>query len=129
GDIEQCLRTAEGMLTDLLDISKLDAGVVQAQIGELPVQELLSALEGEFGMTARARGIELRVRATRAVVRSDARLLRRILQNFVSNAIRYTSQGRVLIGCRHRGDQLRIEVWDSGVGIAADQLERIFEEF
>ncbi len=129
GDIEQCLRTAEGMLTDLLDISKLDAGVVQAQIGELPVQELLGALEGEFGMTARAQGTELRVRATRAVVRSDARLLRRILQNFVSNAIRYTSQGRVLIGCRHRGDRLRIEVWDSGVGIAADQLERIFEEF
>lgn len=129
GDIEQCLRTAEGVLTDLLDISKLDAGVVQAQVGELPVQELLGALEGEFGMTARARGIELRVRGSSAVVLSDARLLRRILQNFVANAIRYTAQGRVLVGCRRRGEQLRIEVWDSGSGIAADQLDRIFEEF
>jgi len=129
GDIEQCLRTAEGVLTDLLDISKLDAGVVQAQVDEFPVQDLLGALEGEFGMTARARGLELRVRASSAVVRSDARLLRRILQNFVSNAIRYTAQGRVLVGCRHRDGMLRMEVWDSGVGIAADQIGRIFEEF
>ncbi len=129
GDIEQCLRTAEGVLTDLLDISKLDAGVVQAQVSDVPVRELLAALEAEFALTARARGLELRVRPTDTVARSDAKLLRRVLQNFVANAIRYTAQGRVLVGCRRRGGMLRIEVWDTGAGIAADQIDRIFEEF
>ncbi|GMV02127.1 MAG: hypothetical protein AMXMBFR52_17830 [Burkholderiales bacterium] len=129
GDIEQCLRSAEGVLTDLLDISKLDAGVVQAQIADAPLQEMFAALEAEFSLTARARGLALRVRPTRAMVRTDAMLLRRILQNFVANAIRYTARGKVLIACRRRGGLLRIEVWDTGQGIAADQLERIFEEF
>ncbi|MBV6418644.1 MAG: Sensor histidine kinase RcsC [Steroidobacteraceae bacterium] len=129
GDIEQCLRSAEGVLTDLLDISKLDAGVVQPQIGDVAVQELFAAIEAEFALGARSRGLELRVRASRAIARSDAKLLRRVLQNFVANAIRYTGQGRVVVGCRRGGETWRIEVWDSGPGIAADQLERIFEEF
>ncbi len=129
GDIEQCLLAAEGVLTDLLDISKLDAGVVQAQLADTPVQELLSALEAEFALTARGRGLELRVRPSRAIVRSDVRLLRRVLQNFVANAVRYTLRGGVLVGCRRRGNLLRIEVRDTGPGIAADQLGRIFEEF
>ena len=129
GDIEQCLRTAEGMLNDLLDISKLDAGVLQAQPAELALQDLLGALEAEFSLVARGRGLELRVRRTRATAVSDARLLHRILQNFVANAIRYTARGRVLVACRPRGAMLRIEVWDTGAGIATDQLERIFEEF
>lgn len=128
-DIEQCLRTAEGMLNDLLDISKLDAGVLQAQPVALPLQDLLGALEAEFSLLARGRGLELRVRRSRGIVISDARLLHRILQNFVANALRYTARGRVLIGCRPRGDTLRIEVWDTGIGIAAEQRERIFEEF
>jgi CheY-like chemotaxis protein len=129
GDIELCLRTAEGVLTDLLDISKLDAGVVQPQLADVPVQELFGALEAEFALTARARGLELRVRPSDAVVHSDTKLLRRVLQNFVANAVRYTTRGRVLVACRRRGGLLRIEVRDTGAGIAADQLERIFEEF
>ena len=129
GDIEQCLRSAEGVLTDLLDISKLDAGVVQTQVNDLSVQDLFRALDAEFALTARARGLELRVRPSQAVVRSDVKLLRRVLQNFVANAIRYTLQGGVLIGCRRRGELLRIEVRDTGPGIAGDQLGRIFEEF
>ena len=129
GDIEQCLRAAEGVLSDLLDISKLDAGVVQVRLADTPVQELLGALEAEFALTARNRGLELRVRPSRAIVRSDARLLRRVLQNFVANAVRYTARGGVLVGCRLRGSLLRIEVRDTGPGIAADQLDRIFEEF
>jgi signal transduction histidine kinase len=114
GDIEQCLRSAEGVLTDLLDISKLDAGVVQTQVNDLSVQDLFRALDAEFALTARARGLELRVRPSQAVVRSDVKLLRRVLQNFVANAIRYTLQGGVLIGCRRRGELLRIEVRDTG---------------
>ncbi len=128
-DIEQCLRTAEGVLTDLLDISKLDAGVVQAQVVDVPVKDLLGALEAEFALTARGRSLRLRVRPSAAVVRSDPQLLRRILQNFVANAVRYTTQGGVLVACRRRGALLRIEVRDTGPGIAADQLGRIFEEF
>jgi Na+/proline symporter/signal transduction histidine kinase len=129
GDIEQCLRTAEGVLTDLLDISKLDAGVVQAQVTDLPMKELLGALEAEFALTARSRALELRVRPCAAVARSDPQLLRRILQNFVANAVRYTARGGVLVACRRRGNLLRIEVRDTGPGIEADQLGRIFEEF
>ena len=129
GDIENCLRTAEGVLTDLLDISKLDAGVVQAQVTDVPVRELFGALEAEFALTARARGLELRMRPSDAVVRSDAQLLRRVLQNFVANAIRYTTRGAVLVACRRRGGLLSIEVRDTGPGIATEQLGRIFEEF
>lgn len=129
GDIEQCLRTAEGVLTDLLDISKLDAGSVQVQRAEFPVQELLGAIEAEFALTARARGLELGVHRSRAMIESDARLLRRVVQNFVANAIRYTRSGRVVVGCRRSGERLRIEVWDTGMGIEETQLDRIFEEF
>jgi len=129
GDIENCLRTAEGVLTDLLDISKLDAGVVQAQESDVPVRELFGALEAEFALSARARGLELRMRSGDAIARSDAKLLRRVLQNFVANAIRYTAAGGVLVACRRRGGLLRIEVRDTGPGIASDQLGRIFEEF
>lgn len=129
GDLEQCLRSAEGVLTDLLDISKLDAGVVQPQIGDVPVRDLFASLEAEFALGAASRGLGLRMRATRAVAHSDAKLLRRVVQNFMANAIRYTGEGRVLVACRRRGAMLRIEVWDTGRGIAPDQLGRIFEEF
>ncbi len=128
-DLEQCLRSAEGVLTDLLDISKLDAGAVLPQVADFGVDELLGSLDAEFRLQAQGRGLALRVRRTRAVVRTDARLLRRILQNFLSNAIRYTERGTVLIGVRRRGERLRIEVWDTGPGIEDAQRDRIFEEF
>lgn len=128
-DIEQCLRTAEGMLTDLLDISKLDAGAVRTAPADFALQELLSALDAEFQLQARERGLRLQVKRTTALARSDAKLLRRILQNFVANAVRYTVRGRVVIGCRRSGAALRIEVWDTGMGIPVEQRGRIFEEF
>jgi PAS domain S-box-containing protein len=128
-DLEQCLRSAEGVLTDLLDISKLDAGAVQPEAAEFALDEMLASLDAEFRLQAQARGLGLAVRRTRLVVRSDARLLRRILQNFLSNALRYTERGRVVVGARRRGERVRIEVWDTGPGIEDSQRTRIFEEF
>lgn len=128
-DLEQCLRSAEGVLTDLLDISKLDAGVVQPQPTDFALDELLGSLDAEFRLQAQGRGLGLRVHRTRLVVHGDARLLRRIVQNFLSNAIRYTERGRIAVGVRRRGERVRIEVWDTGPGIDDAQRGRIFEEF
>jgi PAS domain S-box-containing protein len=128
-DLEQCLRSAEGVLTDLLDISKLDAGAVQPQFADFALDELLASLDAEFRLQAQERGLGLRVRRVRGFVRSDARLLRRILQNFLANAVRYTERGRIVVGARRRGGRVRIEVWDTGPGIDDAQRDRIFEEF
>ncbi|MFM7066075.1 MAG: PAS-domain containing protein [Gammaproteobacteria bacterium] len=136
-DLEQCLRAAEGVLTDLLDISRLDAGVIEVQSGRHAAEEFLAAIDAEFRLDAAARGVHLRLRHCSAWVETDARLLRRVLQNLVGNALRYTAArsvqpGReraVLVGCRHRRDHLRFEVWDTGIGIATEHLDSIFEEF
>jgi histidine kinase len=90
---------------------------------------VLESLSREFRMLAQSRGLELHCVMTRAVVRTDIALLRRVLQNFLSNAVRYTSSGRILLGVRRVRDAFRIEVWDTGCGIAADKTEEIFEEF
>jgi CheY-like chemotaxis protein/two-component sensor histidine kinase len=113
----------------LLDISKLDAGVVTPSISEFPVDHLLKRIEMTFSAAAREKGLRLRVVSSGAFIRSDFILLERILLNLVSNAIRYTVGGGVMVGCRHRGDVLRIEVWDSGIGIPEDQRSSIFREF
>jgi histidine kinase len=101
----------------------------EVQEREFALSPLLETLAREFGILASARGIELRVANCRAAVRSDETLLRRILQNFLSNALRYTLRGRILLGCRRVGDSLRIEVWDTGPGIAKADRQRIFLEF
>ncbi len=129
GDLEGCLDTAEGLLSDLLDISKLDAGVVTIDPAEWPLGALLDELDKEFTLQAILRGLELRVRRTRCVVRTDRKLLRRVLQNYLSNALRYTSSGRVLLGLRRRRDAVRVEVWDTGAGVPEAQQARVFEEF
>jgi signal transduction histidine kinase/CheY-like chemotaxis protein len=113
----------------LLDISKLDAGVLTPSISEFPVAQLLRRIETTFAGEAREKGLSLRVMSTGAWVRSDFILLERILFNLVSNAVRYTSRGGLVVGCRKRGGQLRIEVWDTGVGIPEDQRQNIFGEF
>ena len=114
----------------MLDISKLDAGGVEPQVEDFAVDDLLQALGTEFQAVAADRGIELRVVASACFVSSDRRLLRRILQNLLSNAVRYTpSGGRVLIGCRGGGERLRIEVRDTGPGISEDMREAVFQEF
>jgi len=128
-NIHVALSGADDLLSDLLDISKLDAGGVTPQVSEVAVGPLLESMATEFGPLAKAAGLGLRVLPCRQVVRTDAHLLRRTLRNLVSNAIRYTGQGRVLLGCRRAGDMLRFEVWDTGIGIPQDRLTKIFEEF
>ena len=113
----------------LLDISKLDAGVLAPNISEFSVAQLLDRTEMTFTAAAREKGLRLRVVSSDAVVRSDFILLERILLNLVSNAIRYTRRGGVTVGCRRRIGVLRIEVWDSGIGIPENQRGNIFGEF
>jgi PAS domain S-box-containing protein len=128
-DLESCLQSAEGLISDLLDISRLDTGVIRAQAEDLPVAALFDALDAEFRLAAGKRGLELAVHRTRAVVRSDPKLLRRVLQNFIANALRYTPAGRVVVGVRRHRGRIRIEVWDTGIGIAPEHQARVFEEF
>ena len=128
--IDSSLRAAEELLGALLDISKLDAGALEAQSTDFRVDDVLATLGVEFGVIARERGIDFRAVPSSATVRTDRQFLRRILQNFLSNALRYTPSGKVLLGCRRRGGMLSIQVLDTGPGIAAEHLEQdIFEEF
>ena len=126
---ENALSTGETLLTGLLDISRLDAGAEEVRLSNFAVATLLEPLGAEFQVLARNKGLTLRLAPCRQVVYSDARLLRRVLQNFLTNAVRYTAKGRVLIGCRRCGQTLRIEVWDSGRGIPPEKQAEIFEEF
>jgi signal transduction histidine kinase/CheY-like chemotaxis protein len=113
----------------LLDISKLDAGAVAAEVTSFPIDPLLRKIEGMFAADARAKSLRLRVLPCSAWVRSDRVLLERILLNLVSNAVRYTEHGGIIVGGRHRGDALRLEVLDTGIGIPHDQQQNIFREF
>jgi signal transduction histidine kinase len=115
--VERSLETMEDLLRTLLDISKLDAGVVQPDIGDVSLETLFSSLRSDFQPVAKMKGLTLKFRPVNAVVRSDRTLLRRILQNILSNALRYTRSGGVLVGTRHRGDTIRIDVADTGCGI------------
>ncbi|MEW6312777.1 MAG: NahK/ErcS family hybrid sensor histidine kinase/response regulator [Pseudomonadota bacterium] len=127
--IEVSVSAMEDLLDTLLDISKLDAGMLMPQYEDFDVHALLERIGRDFAGAAHEKGIRLRVRNIHAQVRSDPMLLERILLNLVSNAVHYTNHGGVLVGCRRRGDKLRIEVWDSGIGIADDQQQTIFQEF
>ena len=125
----QALEGAEDLLTDLLDISRLDQAAVKPDVALYRLDEVFAPLVSEFQSVAQAAGLNLRVHTAGYAVSTDLRLLTRILRNFLSNACRYTDEGCVLLGARRRGDYLRLEVWDTGRGIAADRLEAIFLEF
>lgn len=127
--IEESIGAIDGMLNALLDISKLDAGVIRPHIGPVAVAELFKRLETEHQPLARETGNRLRARSSRAVVQTDLAMLERILRNLLTNALRYTHNGRVLLGARLRGGKLHIEVHDTGSGIPADQLDSVFLEF
>ncbi|RWM11106.1 hybrid sensor histidine kinase/response regulator [Mesorhizobium sp.] len=127
--VERSLETMEDLLRTLLDISKLDAGVVQPEISDVSLEALFSSLRSDFLPEAQKKGLSLKFRPVNVTVRSDRTLLRRILQNILSNALRYTRSGGVLVGTRHRGDTIRIDVADTGCGIPDDQREAVFEEF
>ncbi|MFJ3260037.1 NahK/ErcS family hybrid sensor histidine kinase/response regulator [Pseudomonas sp. NPDC086581] len=125
----QALEGAEDLLTDLLEIARLDQSAIRPDLEVYPLDELLGPLVSEFDEVARAAGLRLRSRIPSLAVRTDHRLLSRILRNFLSNACRYTERGSVMLGARRRGENVRLEVWDTGRGIPADQLEAIFLEF
>jgi PAS domain S-box-containing protein len=130
GKIEESVDALSKLLDALLDISKLDAGVVVVNIKSFSIEELLTRLASEYTPLAQSKGINLRLVPSSVYVSSDPVLLERILFNLITNAIRYTPVGgRVLVGCRLRGDRLRIEVRDNGIGIQAKDQSRIFREF
>ncbi|WP_100640469.1 NahK/ErcS family hybrid sensor histidine kinase/response regulator [Marinobacter salexigens] len=127
--IDSSLGAAEEIISTLLDISKLDAGALEPDLGVFPVNDIMRHLATDFTAIAEDQGLKLHVVPSSAWVYSDSKLLRRVIQNFLSNAIRYTTKGRILLGCRRLKGYLRIEVWDTGPGIPGDQLTLIFEEF
>jgi signal transduction histidine kinase len=127
--LQACAALMENLFASLLDISKLDSGAVHPEKETFPVAELLSRITVQFEPQAATKALRLRVRSSRAIVQSDPGILERILVNMVSNAVRYTAQGKVLVGCRRRGTQLALQVLDTGPGIAAEHLDRIFDEF
>ncbi len=127
--MESAVASINGLFDGLLDISKLDAGVVSADPTAMPVQQVLDRMDTAFLGDAEGRGLSLRIRPCSAWVKSDPVLLERIIGNLVGNALRYTRAGGVLVGCRRRGERLRIEVWDTGIGIPRDKHAAIFNEF
>ncbi len=129
GRIDAALSAMNELFNALLDISKLDAGVLTPNITSFPIEQLLKRVETTLAGAAREKGLSFRVIPNTTWVRSDFILLERIVLNLASNALRYTSKGRVLIGCRFRGDRLRLEVWDTGIGVPQDQQKNIFGEF
>ncbi|GHC17668.1 Signal transduction histidine kinase [Aidingimonas halophila] len=129
GHIGRSLKDVEGLLGTLVDISRLDAGVLKPDVATFPVSELLDMLAEEYRQVAVAQGLSLHYVPSSAVVHSDLQLLARVVRNFLTNALRYTRQGRVTLGCRRRKQGLEIVVADTGPGIADDQREAIFLEF
>lgn len=127
--MDECLAAASDLLNALLDVSRLDSGVLKPEPRAVAVNDLLEQIEIEYSGRAREKGLELRVVPSSAVIHADPTLTSMIVRNFLSNAIRYTDRGGVLVGCRRRGPNLRVEVWDTGVGIAPDKTEAIFEPF
>ncbi|HEY8580582.1 MAG TPA: NahK/ErcS family hybrid sensor histidine kinase/response regulator, partial [Beijerinckiaceae bacterium] len=128
-NLDTSLEAVEEILTALLDISRLDAGAMKAEPTTFRIDELLAQLRVEFEPMAREKGLRLRFVGSSAVVRSDRRMLRRLLQNLISNAVKYTPKGRVLVGCRRRGGELTLEVWDTGLGIPKAKQKDVFREF
>jgi len=128
-NVSNSLEDVENLLGTLVDISKLDAGVIKADIAPFALSELLDNLAAEYTELARSEGLQLHFVGCSALVHSDIQLLARILRNLLSNAIRYTYKGRVVLGCRRQHQRVLIQVWDSGMGIAEERLEEIFQEF
>jgi len=126
--IDGSVRSLGGLFDGLLDISRLDAGVVEINRAVFAVQPLIERVCRDYQAKAGAKGVELRVRATRAIVNSDPMLFERILRNIITNAVAYTERGKILVGCR-RGEQLRVQVWDTGRGIAPSEQQNVFQEF
>lgn len=125
----QCAHAMDDMFSVLLDMSRLDAGAVTPNLKTFPVNQLLERIRVEFGPPAQEKGLDLRVVPSRQFIRTDPALAERIVRNLVSNAVRYTQQGTILVGCRRRGPQLRLAVFDTGPGIPGEMQQSVFEEY
>jgi PAS domain S-box-containing protein len=128
-NVERALGALKMLLDAILDVSKLDSGIVTAERADVAVGEVVGPILDSYKGQARDKRLWLRWVPCQAIVRSDPVLLGRILRNLIENALRYTERGGVLIGCRRRRDALLVQVWDTGIGISEDQQAEIFEEF
>jgi len=129
GHIRECVESLDRLFTELLNLSQLDAGVLQPQWTDFALDTLFDEISRNFRAVAEQQNLRLVVRKTDAWVRCDYVMLSRILNNLVSNSLRHTAEGGVLVGARRRGKGIRIDVWDTGVGIAPHHQARVFEEF
>ena len=129
GQIEDSISAINSMLNALLDVSKLDAGIVKPNIEPFALAELFARLQAEFQPIALENRNELRIRPALAIVNTDPAMLERMLRNLIGNALRHTENGRILVAARLRGQQVRIQILDNGPGIPEDQLDEIFIEF
>ncbi|QIL20887.1 hybrid sensor histidine kinase/response regulator [Thermomonas sp. HDW16] len=128
--IEECVASLDHLFSELLDLSRLETGAVHASMADVRLDEVFDEVSRNFRMLAESRGLRLIVRKTDVWVRADRTMLTRILNNLVSNALRYTDEGGVLVGVRQqRSGQVRIDIWDTGHGIAPEHQQRVFEEF
>jgi len=126
---DDTLGAMSGMLNALLDINQIEAGTVHADIVNFPINDLLNSLHDEFSYNAQAKGLELQVVPCGLVIKSDPRLLEQMIRNLLSNALKYTHSGKLLLGCRHKPGFVSVEIWDTGIGIPKHELEAIFEEY
>ena len=129
GRLDETVSAMASMLDTLLDINQLEAGIVRREMVDFPINAVLEHLRAQFSFHAAAHHLGWRVVPSSLSVRSDPRLLEQMIRNLLSNAVKYTREGKILLGCRRRGDKLRVEVWDTGIGIPEEQLREIFEEF
>jgi PAS domain S-box-containing protein len=129
GGIGHSIDTMSSMLSSLLDINRLETGNLRPSRSDFAVKEIFNSVATDLLRPLREKGLEWRVVSSDLVAHSDKRMLEEMIRNLLSNAIRYTDRGKILLGCRRAGDKIRIEVWDTGIGIPGDQLPHIFEEY
>ena len=127
--LDQTLGAMSGMLNILLDINQIEAGVVRPEVMTFPISDVIDRLRDEFTYQAQAQSLKLTVVSCSLVVSSDPRLFDQMMRNLISNALKYTHKGRLLVGCRRHRGTLSVEVWDTGIGIAENDLEAIFNEY
>ncbi len=127
--MEETLTSMSRILNTVLDIDQIEAGIVHPQFENFAVNDILERLEREFSYQARAKGLQLRVVSCQRVIHTDPRLLEQIVRNLLSNALKYTLKGRILVGCRRKGEKLKLQVWDTGIGIPENQIGNVFNEY
>ena len=127
--IERSVDVMNDMLTSFLDINRLESGTLSPSMSDFPINNILDSVAADFLVPVEEKGLSWRLVRSGTTVHSDRRMLEWMIRNLLSNAVRYTDRGRILVGCRRTGDMVRIEVWDSGLGITSEHIPRIFDEF